>query len=97
MANVTHEQEAGDALHNATLEVAEELERTLKEQSRLQDDLDSSSDVLTAATKEFAGLHMKPQAPNSATPSGKLAIAEQSMMNSVWPRSFAATNNRSKT
>ena len=36
------------------LEVAEELERTLTEQSRLQDDLDSSSDVLTAATKEFA-------------------------------------------
>ena len=34
--------------------MAEELERTLKEQSRLQDDLDSSSDVLTAATKEFA-------------------------------------------
>ena len=54
MANVAHEQEAGDALHNATLEVAEELERILKEQSRLQDDLDSSSDVLTAATKEFA-------------------------------------------
>ena len=41
------------ARHVATLDVAEELERTLKEQSRLQDDLDSSSDVLTAATKEF--------------------------------------------
>ena len=54
MANVAHEQEAGDALHVATLEVDEELERTLKEQSRLQDALDSSSDVLTAATKEFA-------------------------------------------
>ena len=54
MANVAHEQEAGDALHNATLEVAEELERALFFQSRLQDDLDSSSDVLTAATKEIA-------------------------------------------
>ena len=54
MANVAHEEEAGDALHNATLEVSEELELTLKEQSRLQDDLDSSSDVLTAATEEFA-------------------------------------------
>ena len=54
MANVTHVQEAGDSLHVATLEVAEELERTLKEQSRLQEDQDSSSDVLTAATKEFA-------------------------------------------
>ena len=53
-ANVAHEQEAGDALHNATLEVAEELERTLKEQSRLQDDLDSSSDVLTAASNRRA-------------------------------------------
>ena len=50
---VTHEQEAGDTLHVATLEVAEELERTLKEQSRLRDDLDSSSDALTAATKDF--------------------------------------------
>ena len=48
------EQEAGGTLHNATLEVAEELERTLKEQGRLQDDLDSLSDVLTAAAKEFA-------------------------------------------
>ena len=52
MANVAHEQVAGDALHVATLEVAEELERTLKEQSR-QDDLDSSSDALTTATKDF--------------------------------------------
>ena len=33
--------------------MAEELECTLKEQSRLQDDLDSSSDALTAATKDF--------------------------------------------
>ena len=54
MANVAHEQEAGDALHVATLEVAEELERTLKEQSRLQDDLDRSNDVITEATKDFA-------------------------------------------
>ena len=53
MANVTHEQEAGDTLHVATLEVAEELERTLKEQSRPRDDLDSSCDALTAATKDF--------------------------------------------
>ena len=52
-ANVTHEQEAGDTLHVATLEVAEELERTLKEQRRLQDDLDNSSDALAAATKDF--------------------------------------------
>ena len=54
VTNVAHEQEAGDAMHVETLAVAEELERTLKEQSRLQDDLDSSSDVLTAGTKEFA-------------------------------------------
>ena len=53
MANATHEQQAGDTLHVATLEVAEELGRSLKEQSRLQDDLDSSSDALTAATKDF--------------------------------------------
>ena len=52
MANVTHEQEAEDTLHVATLEV-EELERTLKEQGRLQDDLDDSSDALSAATKDF--------------------------------------------
>ena len=53
MATVTHEQEARDTLRVATMEVAEELERTLKQQSRLQDDLDSSSDALTAATKDF--------------------------------------------
>ena len=53
MANLAHEQEAGDALHVATLEVAEELERTLKEQCRLQDDLDSLSDARTAAIKDF--------------------------------------------
>ena len=47
------EQEARDTLRVATLEVAEELERTLKEQGRLQDDLDNSSDALTAATKDF--------------------------------------------
>ena len=34
-------------------EVAEELERTKKEQNRPQDDLDSSSDAKTAATKDF--------------------------------------------
>ena len=54
MANVTSEQEAGDVLHVATLEVAEELERAQKDQGRLQDDLDCSSDALTVATKEFS-------------------------------------------
>ena len=41
-------------LHAANLEVAEELERAQKYQGRLQDDLDCSSDALTAATKEFS-------------------------------------------
>ena len=54
MANVTSEHEAGDVLHAATLEVAEELERTQKDQGRLQDDLDFSCDDLVAATKEFS-------------------------------------------
>ena len=54
MANVTSEQEAGNVLHAATLEVAEELERAQKDQGRLQDDLDCSGDALTAATKEFS-------------------------------------------
>ena len=54
MANVTSEHEAGYVLHAATLEVAEELERAQKDQGRLQDDLDCSSDALTAATKEFS-------------------------------------------
>ena len=54
MSNVTHEQEAGDTLQVATMEVAEELERTLKVQGRLQDDLDNSSNALTAATKDFS-------------------------------------------
>ena len=38
MANVTHEQGAGDTLNAAILEVVEELERTSKEQGRPQDD-----------------------------------------------------------
>ena len=37
---------------SVTLEVAEELERTQKDQGRLQDDLDCSCDALAAATKE---------------------------------------------
>ena len=53
MANVAHEQEAGDTLHVATLEVAEEPERTLKEQGRQKDDLVNSIDALTAATNNF--------------------------------------------
>ena len=54
MANVTHEQEAGDTLHVATLDVGEEIKRTLKEQGRLQDDLDNSSDALSTATRDFS-------------------------------------------
>ena len=54
LANVTSEYEAGDVLHAAALEVAEELERTQKDQGRLQDDLDCSCDDLGAATKEFS-------------------------------------------
>ena len=54
MANVTSEHEAGYVLHAATLEVAEELGRTQKDQGRLQDDLDCSCDALAAATKEFS-------------------------------------------
>ena len=54
MANVTSEHEAGYVLHAATLEVAEELERTQKDQGRLQDDLDCSCDALAVATKEFS-------------------------------------------
>ena len=53
VANVTSEHEAGYVLHAATLEVTEELERTPTDQGRLQNDLDCSSDALTAATKEF--------------------------------------------
>ena len=53
MAFVTSEHEAGYVLHAATLEVAEELERTEKDQGRLQDDLDCSCDDLAATTKEF--------------------------------------------
>ena len=40
MANVTSEREARYVLHAATLEVAEELDRTQKNQGRLQDDLE---------------------------------------------------------
>ena len=53
MTNVTSEHEAGDVLHAASLDVAEEFERTQKDQGRLQDDLDCSCDDLAAATKEF--------------------------------------------
>ena len=54
MANVTSEHEAGDAIHAAASETAEELERDQKDQGRLQDDLDCSSDDLAAATKDFS-------------------------------------------
>ena len=54
LANVTSEHEARDVLHAATLEVAEELERTQQDQVRPQDDLDCSCDDLAAATKEFS-------------------------------------------
>ena len=58
MANMTSEHEAGDVA------CSEELERAQKDQGRLWDDLDCSSDALTAATKEFqtAGLHTRPRA-----------------------------------
>ena len=49
MTNVTSEHEAGDVLHAAAMEVAEELERTQKDQGRLQDDLHCSCDDLAAA------------------------------------------------
>ena len=54
MANVTSEHEAEDVSHAATLEVAEELERTQKDQGNLQEDLDCSCDDLAAATEEFS-------------------------------------------
>ena len=50
--NVTSEHEAGDVLHAAALEVAEEPERTQKDQGH--PDLDCSCDDLAAATKEFS-------------------------------------------
>ena len=53
MANVTSEHEAGDASHAATLEVAEELDRTQEDQGGLQDDLDCSCEALAAVTKEL--------------------------------------------
>ena len=54
MANVTSEHVAGDVLHPATLEVAEELERAQKDQVRPQDHLHCSSDAFSAAKKEFS-------------------------------------------
>ena len=54
MTNVTSEHEAGDVSHAAALEVADEPERTQKDQGRLQDDLDCSCDDLAAATKDFS-------------------------------------------
>ena len=55
-------------LHAATLEVAEELQRTQKDQGRPKDDLDCSCDDLAAATKEFstAGQHTRIRALNFA-------------------------------
>ena len=76
MSNVAHKHEAGDALHVATLEAAEEAERTLKEQSRLEDDLDRSNDVLTAATKAFTDCWVAHEATAvklSATTSGNFS------------------------
>ena len=99
MANVTNEQEAGEKLHVATLEVAEELERALKDQGRLQDDLDCSSDALAAATKEFSDCW----AAHEAT-GGKLCNAFREVCNRraaheeicVDAEEGAATNIRNK-
>ena len=87
MANVTSEHEAGDVLHAATLEVAEELERVQKDQGRLQDDL-------AAATKNFptAGQHTRPRAIHFARPSWKSASAEQLTKRSVSKRNRRATH-----
>ena len=87
MANVAHEQEADDALQNATLEVAEERERTLKHKvvCRMTWTARVTCSPQQPRNLLIAGLHRKPQAPNFATPSGKSAMAEQSMMGSVWP------------
>ena len=76
MANVTSEQEAGDVLHVATLQMAEELERAQKDQGRLQDDLDCSSDALTAATKEFSDCWAAQEATG-----GKLCKASREVCN----------------
>ena len=49
MANFTSEHEAGDAIHAAAAETAGELERVQKDQGRLHDDLDCSSDDLACS------------------------------------------------
>ena len=50
ITKVTSEDEASDVLYA----VADELERTWKDQDRAQDDLDSSCEDLAAATREFS-------------------------------------------
>ena len=54
MAKVTSEHEAGDVSYAVASEVADELERTQKDQDRVQDDLDSSCEDLAAALREFS-------------------------------------------
>ena len=53
MANVTHEQEAGDNIARSDSGSVRRGRKILKEQVRVQDDLDNSSDALTTATKDF--------------------------------------------
>ena len=54
IAKVTSEHEAGDVLYAVASEVADELERTQKDQDRVQDELDSSCEDLGAARREFS-------------------------------------------
>ena len=100
VAYVTHEQEAGHTLHVATLEVAEELERSLKKQSHLQHDLDSSSDALTAATKDFTDSWAAHEATGVGLCNAFREVSNRraAQTNSAWTqrRRCAATHIRSE-
>ena len=74
MANVTSEDEAGDVLHAATLEVAEELEPR-KMRVVYKTIWTARATIWPRQPKNFptAGQHTRPRASNFATPSGKFA------------------------
>ena len=54
MKKVTLETEEGDMLYAVASEVGEELERILKDQNRLQDELEFTCEGMVTASREFS-------------------------------------------
>ena len=66
MKKVTFEHEEENVLHAVAPEVTDELDRSQKDQDRLQDELDCSCEDMATASREFSNCwpHKKQQMQN---------------------------------